>query len=252
MPKHVFDEVTITGTINGATPADLTIVSGLTASAAEINILDGATLDVNELNLLDGSSTSNSTVSKAAVLNASGELATTAGPGTVPSNSVITSTIGDGVHKRTLLTLSGLSLGNSADNASLGTGGLIYTFPAGVIQVHGAYMSVGVTASQAEHQAQADVEFGLGTVVASGAVSVLGGTATFESILIGDGALTDVNGTATLKSGVPTVSPFVLTIPAAGAHTVYLNVAAAWVDAAAGVSALTATGTVTIDWTQLS
>src|SRR3990167_732289 len=257
MANKVIDNLAVRGTLKlvdtaiTATGAELNILDGVTATAAELNILDGVTSTAAELNLLDGSAVANSVASVAAILDVNKKLANAANTGSVPANSVITSTHGDGFHHRSLITLTALSLGNSGNTAALATGGLVYTFPAGVIQVRGYHMSMGVTASDATHAAQADVEFGLGTTVASGAVSVLGGTAAFENIAIGDGALTAANGTATLKSGLPPVSPFALTIAAAGNHTVYLNVAATWLTGA-GVSALTATGTIVLDWVLLA
>ena len=65
-----------------------------------------------------------------------------------------------------------------AGGASLGVGRLLYTFPAGVIRIHGAYMSLGITQTQGNINADTP-DGGLGTVIASGAVAVLGGTATF-------------------------------------------------------------------------
>ena len=89
-------------------------------------------------------------------------------------------------------------------------------------------------------------DVGLGTVIASGVVSVLSGTATFENIMTGQ-TFNDCNGTAEVKTTVATSSPFALVVETADAHTVYLNVADTW----AGADDITGTGTIIIDWTFL-
>ena len=73
---------------------------------------------------------------------------------------------------------------------------------------------------------------GLGTVIGSGAVATLDGTATFENILTGQTAA-DANGTATVKTALPTAGvPFI--IESGDAHTLHFNVADAWADDTGG------------------
>lgn len=150
--------------------------------------------------------------------------------------------IGDKRSHTTVLTLTG-ALPAIAGGASLGVGRLLYTFPAGAIVVQSAYMSVAITQTQGNITADTP-EVGLGTVIASGAVAVLSGTATFENILTGQVAA-DCNGTATVK----TVADQVLVIETAGAHSVYLNVADGW--AASGDTAAIISGTVVLKWSNL-
>jgi hypothetical protein len=122
-------------------------------------------------------------------------------------------------------------------------GKLLYTFPAGVIIVESAYMSLAIT--QTEGNITADTpDGGLGTVIASGAVATLDGTATFENILTGQ-TFNNCSGTAEVKTAIPTAG-VPLVIEAAGAHTVYFNVADGW--AASGDVAALLAGTVILNW----
>jgi hypothetical protein len=148
---------------------------------------------------------------------------------------------GNGHTHRTVFTLDALALGSSTGAAALGFGKLLYTLPAGACIIRATKMNVALNGAVA---IQADTpDFGLGTVIATGVVSVLSGTATFENILTGQ-TVADCNGTATVKTTLATASPFGLIVEAADAHTIHLNIADTW--AAAG--AVTATGTIVIEW----
>jgi len=131
------------------------------------------------------------------------------------------------------------TLGAIAGGAALGLGKKIYDLPAGAVVTGLAYMSVAIT--QTQGHINADVpKVGLGTVIASGAVSVLSGTATFQDILAGVSA-TNCTGTPTLGlTNTPVLKA------AAAARSVYLNVAATW--AASGDAAALLTGTVVLDY----
>jgi len=149
---------------------------------------------------------------------------------------------GDAVRHTTVLTVS-TTLGAIAGGANLGLGKLMYTLPAGAILVESAYMTMAL--DEADGNITADTpDVGIGTVVASGAVAVLGGTGTFESIITGQAAA-DCNGTATVKAAGPTAGT-PLEITAAGAHTVYFNVADGW--AASGEAACAIAGTIILNW----
>lgn len=134
-----------------------------------------------------------------------------------------------------------------AGGASLGVGRLLYTFPPGAVLVESVSMSVGITQTQANINANTP-RVGLGTVVASGAVAVLSGTPTFENILAGQLAA-NCTGTPTVKTAIPTANvPFV--IESADVHTIFLNAAAAW--AASGDAGAQITGKITINWKMMS
>lgn len=130
-----------------------------------------------------------------------------------------------------------------AGGADLAVGVLAYTFPAGVIRVSTASIALAIT--QTDENITADTpDVGLGTVIASGAVATLDGTAAFENIMTGQ-TFDDCDGTVETKT---LVSDFI--IEAADPHTVYINVADGW--AADGDAAAEITGTVILDWTKLS
>lgn len=149
---------------------------------------------------------------------------------------------GTNVNHTTVMNLD-TTLGAIAGGASLGLGKKLYTFPEGPIVINFITMSVALT--QTEDNITADTpEVGLGTVVASGAVAVLSGTATFENLLTGQVAA-DCDGTPTVKT---VVANFVM--EAADAHTMFLNFADGW--AADGDAAAEITGTVVVNWQKLS
>lgn len=162
-------------------------------------------------------------------------------PGTVATGVVAVETGWERNHVTTLtLTSLGLTIG---DVTTLGDGVLIYTFPAGVIIVDAAYMSVGVTLTTGTPTTdQPDV--GLGTVIAVGAVANLSTPSTFEDILTGRAAA-DVAGTATVGT-VQTTK----VIETGDAHTVHFNIADVWADVTN--SAATASGTVVLKWAAMT
>jgi len=149
---------------------------------------------------------------------------------------------GDGLTHKTVLAVNSV-LPAIAGGANLAVGVLAYTFPAGIINHKAARLSVAITQTQGFITADTPV-LGLGTVIGSGAVAVLSGTATFVNILAGQVAA-NCSGTATEKTIATS-----LVIEASGAHTVYLNVADGW--AASGDAAAIITGTITLEWAFLS
>lgn len=159
-----------------------------------------------------------------------------------PNTGVTAYEYGDARRRITKLSFTDLSVGASTGAAALGIGKLLYTLPAGAIVVKAAYMSVALSGAGSTIDTDTP-DGGLGTVIGSGVVSVLGGTATFENILTGQ-TFNDVNGTAETLA----VSNQILTIQPADARTVYFNLADTW----AGAAAITATGTVVIEWVLIS
>jgi len=178
--------------------------------------------------------------------------------GTVGASTVKAIEYGHGADHLTVLTLTNFAVGTSGDNASLGFGALLYTFPAGIILVErSGLIACGVTA--AISVTTDTPEIGLGTVVATGAIATLGaGSATMEDISEGGDTTNiapDVNGTATINSTkIPTNAtgddgPKI--IAAASAHTVYLNIADGWADVTAA-GAVTVSGTIFLKWQKLT
>ena len=161
-----------------------------------------------------------------------------------PGVGVSAKELGTGYDHTTVLTLgTGCVLPAIAGGASLGVGTLIYTLPAGVQAYWLAYMSVGITQTQG-HINSNTPNVGLGTVVASGAISVLSGTGTFQDIMAGTNAA-NCTGTPTVNTAAPTAAATLIR-NAAAAKTVFFNAAAAW--AASGDPAAILTGTVVLAW----
>ena len=146
---------------------------------------------------------------------------------------------GNGVYHSTKIEIEDLTLITPAGAASLAAGKGIYTFPAGRVLVHSAYIDIELSTSGSTVTADTP-DLGLGTTIGTGAVAVLGGTAAFENIMTGQTAA-DVNATATTK--------FLSTdlgIETGGDKTVYLNIADGW--AGAEATGVQANGTVILNW----
>lgn len=131
-----------------------------------------------------------------------------------------------------------------AGGANLAVGNLIYTYPAGALLVTAAYMAVAFTESDGNITADTP-DVGVGTVIGSGVVAVLGGTATFENHITGQTAA-GCAGQVTTFGGQPTAGAD-FAIATGDAHTVYLNWADGW--AASGEAAGAVSGTVRLIWT---
>jgi len=159
-------------------------------------------------------------------------------------SGVVASEYGNGYHHVTRLTVNVTNAMSTGDNASLGTGALLYTFPAGEIIVESAYMSMGLTATV--EQAADTPDIGLGTVIATGAVATLDGTATFENLITGQTAA-DAAGTASVVTTLLTAGTPLL-IPTASAHTVHFNAADAWADDTSADLTCDIAGVVVLKW----
>jgi len=158
--------------------------------------------------------------------------------GAVASGSTVVE-YGNGVKHQSVITVN-TTLGDIPGGAALGLGKLVYTFPGGAVDVKTTYISMALT--QTDGYITADTpDVGIGTTVASGVVSVLGGTAAFENMLTGQAA-DDCNGTAEVLQLATS-----LIIATGGDHTVYFNVADDW--AATGDDACAIAGTIIIEWT---
>jgi len=150
---------------------------------------------------------------------------------------------GDSYNHVTVLTVSQGNALTTGDSANLADGYLLYTLPAGVCVIDYSYMSMAITHDDAASKTDTP-DVGIGTVEGSGAVGTLDGTATFEDIITGQTA-NDCNGTATVKTALPTAAvPFV--IAAADVHTVYFNAADGWANNT--VQTADIAGTVVLVW----
>jgi hypothetical protein len=162
--------------------------------------------------------------------------------GTVAAVTGLTVTeYGNEAFHKTVLTFDEVAVGSPTGAAALGFGKLVYTLPAGAALIKASKFNLSLQGGGVVDADTPDV--GIGTVIASGVVSVLSGTATFENIHTGQ-TFNDCDGTAEVKTNLATASPFALAIETADAHTIHLNIADTW----AGADDLTASGTITIEW----
>jgi len=161
----------------------------------------------------------------------------------VPANVTVKTHSADGVNFKSTFTLTALALPDVADTAALGVGVLFGTLPAGSHVVNTSKLDVGL---QIDDAVDTDTpEVGVGTIIATGAVSVLSGTAGFEDIMTGQVAA-DMAGTATVKAAGPTAgAPHEITT--AGVHLLHLNAADTWANTT--TQGVTATGTIIVNWT---
>ncbi len=162
--------------------------------------------------------------------------------GSTPSSisTITTAEYSTGKDVVTVLTLNALA----GAAASLGIGNIVYTFPAGQhLELVYGFSNLSLTA--AGTAVNADV--GLGSVVASGAVSVLSGTATFENRLTGQTIATDPAGGAAASALLGATGTGISLNVAGSVKNVFLNAAGGW--NANNVGSLTASGVITLKWT---
>jgi hypothetical protein len=157
----------------------------------------------------------------------------------MPDTGVTAIEYGDGHHHTTALSVN-TTLPAISGGAPLAVGKLLYTLPAGACVVNKAYMSLSITQTQGNINADTP-DGGLGTTVASGAVAALDGTPAFENIITGQFFI-DCSGTPVVK----TIANQLLVIEASGNHTIYFNAADSW--AAGGDNAALLDGTVVLEW----
>lgn len=151
----------------------------------------------------------------------------------------------------TVLTLTNFVVGALAGaGAALGMGNIVYTFPAGQ-HFELVYGLSNISLKAAGTAVNTDT--GLGSVIASGAVSVLSGTATFEDRLTGQTiATSSTGGTAVSTETAATagIGTGISLNVAASVKDVFLNAAGTW--NANNTGNLTATGQIYLKWTKMS
>lgn len=155
---------------------------------------------------------------------------------------------GDGRNFTTVLDFTDLVMGSTGGAANKAMGKLLYTLPAGAQVVEAVNMEVALNNASGELDADTP-DIGVGSVIATGAVAVLGGTATFEDYVTGQTAA-DANGTVTKKLSAATAGALtgIALNGAAAAKTIHLNVADGW----AADEPVLATGRVVVKWTLMS
>lgn len=159
--------------------------------------------------------------------------------GTVGTNVTAKHFSEDGKNYVTELTLTDVSF-TVAGAASEAIGALVYTFPAGTHYIDATHMNVSL---QGGGTVDADTpDIGIGTVIATGAVALLGGTATFEDIVDGQTAA-DCSGTATDAF----LEPDDKLSSSGDVKLMHLNIADTW----AGADTVLASGTIKFRWSIL-
>lgn len=171
--------------------------------------------------------------------------------GTTPVGTVSIVEYGDGRDITTVLTLTNFIVGALAGaGAALGIGNIVYAYPAGQhLELVSAFSSIVLTCAGTA----VATDTGLGSVVASGAVSVLSGTATFEDRLTGQTINTAVGGGAAvsaLTAATAGIGTGISLNVAGSVKNVFLNSAGTW--NADNTGNLTATGTIILKWTKMS
>jgi hypothetical protein len=161
--------------------------------------------------------------------------------GTLVSGTTAVHYTMDNIRFKSILTVASFTVDTVAA-AALGLGKKVYTLPAGSIVINGGSFTATATPSGATLDTDQPY-MGVGTVIASGAVADLTGTATFDDICTQDQVDAAFSG-AVAKTALNTTGSS-LGIPAASAHTVHLNIADTW---AGQDAALALAGTITLDW----
>ena len=167
---------------------------------------------------------------------------------TTPVSTVVINEYGDGRDMTTVLTLTDFIVGTiPAADAALAVGNIVCSMPAGAHVENWYYQSLslklpstGVACNTA-----------LGSVIGSGAVATLAGTATFMNRLTQQSITTAAAGgtvvTALLNPTAGVQTGIALNV-AASVKDIFLNSAGTFATANAG--SLTATGTIVIKWTK--
>jgi hypothetical protein len=157
---------------------------------------------------------------------------------------------GSGRDFTTVLTLTDFVVGALAGaGAALGVGNIVAAFPAGqhlelVYSLASLNLKCAGTAVA--------TKTGLGSVIASGAISVLSGTATFQDRLTGQTITTDPAGgtvVSALTAATAGIGTGISLNVAANVKNVFLNAAGTW--NANNTGNLTASGTIVLKWTKM-
>lgn len=181
----------------------------------------------------------------------SGTLTNTTNLGTTPVATVSIKEYTNGKDVVTELTLTNFIVG-ALDSAAAakGIGNIVYAFPAG--QHFELVYSLSAISLKATGTA-VTVKTGLGSVIASGAISVLSGTATFQDRLTAQDITTSSTGgtaVSALKAATAGIGAGISLNVAGSVKNVFLNSAGTF--NANNTGLLTATGKIYLKWTKLS
>ena len=158
--------------------------------------------------------------------------------------SEITNYSVDGINFKSIISVKQFTKNISAD-AALAFGQKIAIFPKGIIKVKDILLDANLSTPTGLSSTAGEI--GLGTVVGSGAVAVLSGTATFEDILTGQTMSNLVAGTPNDETAQ--VDTDGILDGSGTAKSMFLNVASTWNQTAA--EDVTIDATATVFWTFL-
>jgi len=230
--------VTVNATTGNITTITSTTVNGTTVNSTDVNATTVSATTV-------GATQVNSTGVMTDSVKIGTELVTT------PVGTVTVEEYGDGRDMTTVLTLTNFVVGAiPAANAALAVGNIVAAFPAGAHVESVYYKSI---ALKLPGDANAASVSGLGSVIGSGAVAVLNGTATFMDRSTEQTTPTAAAGGAVTTSLVKVTAGAYTGIGlnvAASVKNIFLNAAGTWVVNNAGN--LTASGTIIFKWTKMS
>jgi len=171
--------------------------------------------------------------------------------GSTPVTTVTFNEYSTGADVVTRLTLTNFVVGAfTPAAAALGIGNIVYSFPAGQhLELVYGFSNISLTAAGTAVAAK----LGLGSVIASGAVSVLSGTATFQDRLTASTVTTDPAGGTAVSALVAATAGIGTGISlniAASVKDVFLNAAGTW--NANNTGSLLCNGTITLKWSYMS
>lgn len=170
---------------------------------------------------------------------------------TTPVGTVTVKEYGDGKDMVTVLTLTNFVVGALAGSAAdLGIGNIVGIFPAGQhLELVYSFSTINLKCAGTV----VVTKTGLGSVIASGVVSVLSGTSTFQDRLTAQNITTDpAGGTAisALTGATAGIGTGISLNIAASIKSVFLNSAGTW--NANNTGNLTASGIIMLKWTKMS
>lgn len=168
---------------------------------------------------------------------------------TTPVSTVTINEYGDGRDITTVLTLTDFVVGALAGaGAALGVGNIVAAYPAGNHVEQFYYETLSLKAAGTA----VATKTGLGSVIASGAISVLSGTATFQDRLTGQTISTAAAGGTAVEALTLATAGFATGIAlnaTASVKNVFLNAAGTW--NANNTANLTASGTIVLKWVKM-
>ncbi len=181
---------------------------------------------------------------------ASGGITATTPLMTTPVGTVSIVEYSTGRDMVSVMTLTNFIVGALASSAAaLGVGNIVCALPAGAALELVYYSSLSLKCAGTA----VATDTGLGSVIASGAVSVLDGTATFEDRMTGVAISTSSTGgtaVASLLGATAGIGTGISLNAAASIKNMFVNSAGTW--NANNTGNLTATGTVVVKWTKMA